>query len=595
MAKDVFTPKSGLFPDYALPQNWSGGKIPVTGAVISGSSAMLNPQTTLNLGITLEAGGALSANGGGFTLGPFSTLHAVHNAALYGAGVILNRGAITAGGAETHLRIVVGNASPAIPAAYGLAVPSFENSGSITAKNGGTIAVDGTEFSNQGHVVLNGGTLLVSGGAVDGGQGAAPPGGTITISHHGAAIFSDGVADQTFVFSGKGQLRFDDVVDVSNVTISGFDAGSRIYAPSEKAAAELLQHLTFTGLPDHYAPTILHGAHGGGVIELEPAVPCFARGCRILTPLGYVAVEHIKPGDPVVTAAGATRPVRWAGRRTIDFSGHSRPDAARPVSIIPGAFGPGVPARTVRLSPDHALLLRGVLVPVKLLTNGATILRETDCQAVTYHHLELDRHEILLAEGLAVESYIDTGNRAMFEAASGTPRASPVFGRGAQWDSAAYAPLCLAGPALRAIREALLARVAELGFTPRTLTGVSLSTGGRIYYPVRGTVATPGFRLAVPHPETVTIHSERFVPAEFSAGNGEDDDYRTLGIAIRQISIGRARFAPRDIAVSGFHPRGEGDVSDWTDGNGVIAVPPEQESVRLAVAALPQGWVKGEG
>ncbi len=555
---------------------------------------MINPQTTLNLGITLESGGALSANGGGFTLGPFSSVHAVHNAALYGDGVILNRGAITAGGEETHLRIVVGNASPAIAASYGLAVPSFENRGEITAKNGGTIAVDGTEFSNQGHVVLNAGTLLVTGGAVDGGQGADPPGGTISLSHHGAAIFSDGVADQTFVFSGAGQLRFDDVVDVANVTISGFDTGAKIFAPSEKAAAELLRHLTFTGLPDQYAPTILHAAHGGGVIELEPAVPCFARGCRILTPLGYVAVEHIMPGDPVVTAAGATRPVRWAGRRTIDFFGHSRPDAARPVSILPGAFGPGVPARTVRLSPDHALLLRGVLVPVKLLTNGATILRETDCQAVTYHHLELDRHEILLAEGLAVESYIDTGNRAMFEAASGTPRASPVFGRGAQWDAAAYAPLCLAGPALRAIREALQARVRGLGFTPRTLTSVTLRAGGRTYHPVRGTVATPGFRLAVPHPELVTIHSEHFVPAEFSTSAGEDDDYRRLGIAIRQISIGRARFAPRDIAVSGFHPRGEGDVSDWTDGDGVIAVPPEQESVRLVLAALPQGWVRRE-
>jgi hypothetical protein len=594
MVKDVFTPKPGLFPDYALPQNWSGGKIPVSGAIVSGSSAMVNPQTTLNLGITLESGAALSANGGGFTLGPFSNLHASHNAALYGAGVILNRGAITAGGSETHLRIVVGNASPAIPAAYGLSVPSFENTGNITAKHGATIAVDGTEFSNQGHVVLNAGTLLVTGGAVDGGQGAVRLGGTISLSHHGAAIFADGVADQTFVFSGSGQLRFDDVADVANVTISGFDAGAKIYAPSEKAAAELLQHLTFTGLPNHYAPTILHGAHGGGVIELEPAVPCFARGTRILTPLGYVAVEHIKAGDPVVTAAGATRPVRWAGRRTLDFFGHGRPDASRPVSILPGAFGPGVPARIVRLSPDHALLLRGVLVPVKLLTNGATILRETECQAVTYYHLELDRHDILLADGLAVESYIDTGNRAMFDNAAGTPRASPVFGRGTQWDSQAYAPLCLTGATLRDIRQALHVRVQELGFTPRTLTGVSLSAGGRTYHPVRGSIATPGFRLAVPHPDIVTIHSERFVPAEFSTGTGEDDDYRTLGVAIRQISIGRARFAPRDIAVSGFHPRGAGDVSDWTDGNAVISVPPEQESVRLALAALPQGWVRRE-
>ncbi|MCP1557101.1 UNVERIFIED_ORG: hypothetical protein M2438_001174 [Methylobacterium sp. SuP10 SLI 274] len=45
----------------------------------------------------------------------------------------------------------------------------------------------------------------------------------------------------------------------------------------------------------------------------------------------------------------------------------------------------------------------GVLVPVMCLINGNTIVREPATQ-VTYWHIELDAHDILLAEGLAAES-----------------------------------------------------------------------------------------------------------------------------------------------------------------------------------------------
>jgi serralysin len=30
---------------------------------------------------------------------------------------------------------------------------------------------------------------------------------------------------------------------------------------------------------------------------------------------------------------------------------------------------------------------------------------------VTYYHIKLDRHDLLLAEGLPAESYLDTGDR----------------------------------------------------------------------------------------------------------------------------------------------------------------------------------------
>lgn len=52
---------------------------------------------------------------------------------------------------------------------------------------------------------------------------------------------------------------------------------------------------------------------------LGDELPCFARGTGILTPHGYRRVEELRPGDPVITAAGERRPVLWIGWRTLDF------------------------------------------------------------------------------------------------------------------------------------------------------------------------------------------------------------------------------------------------------------------------------------
>ncbi len=65
-----------------------------------------------------------------------------------------------------------------------------------------------------------------------------------------------------------------------------------------------------------------------------------------------------------------------------------------------------------------------MLIPARLLVNGASIVQETGFDTVTYFHVELAEHAILLAEALEAESYLDTGNRAMFENA-GTGLCAP--------------------------------------------------------------------------------------------------------------------------------------------------------------------------
>ena len=117
-------------------------------------------------------------------------------------------------------------------------------------------------------------------------------------------------------------------------------------------------------------------------------------------------------GDRVVTASGEVRPVRWIGHRTL------RP-AARdgwPVRVLKDAFAPGAPARDLWLSPGHAVcvdVVGEVFIPVGKLVNGATIA-QVEVDEVTYWHVELDRHEVLLAEGLPAEVQSDPEVRRVY-------------------------------------------------------------------------------------------------------------------------------------------------------------------------------------
>jgi V8-like Glu-specific endopeptidase len=153
---------------------------------------------------------------------------------------------------------------------------------------------------------------------------------------------------------------------------------------------------------------------------------CFLQGTRVATRRGEVPVEALTTDDILpVRRAGFAR-VIWLGRRHVDCRRHPRPADVWPVRIRPYAFGQGQPSRDLWLSPDHAVFVGGRLVPVRHLVNGATIIQEPRDSAV-YWHVELPRHDLLWAEGLAVESYLDTGNRGAFQAAARPP--SPWSGR----------------------------------------------------------------------------------------------------------------------------------------------------------------------
>ncbi len=203
------------------------------------------------------------------------------------------------------------------------------------------------------------------------------------------------------------------------------------------------QRVTFDGnnTPTDYAPV------------------CFTTGTLIRTDRGEVAVEDLQVGDRAVTASGALRPVIWIGHRTLDGAGGSLPHDQQPVRIRAGAFGGGLPTRDLSLSPGHPVLVGadangagGHLVPVMCLINGTTIAREP-AASVTYWHVELDAHDILLAEGLAAESYLDWGDRPFFTEGSDHALHNPDFV--VPGLSARCRPVAVDGPVVEAERARL--------------------------------------------------------------------------------------------------------------------------------------------
>ena len=153
---------------------------------------------------------------------------------------------------------------------------------------------------------------------------------------------------------------------------------------------------------------------------------CFGPGTSIRTCRGDLPVEELRVGDMAATVSGGHRPVLWVGYRDLDGAGKPLRHDQQPVRVRAGAFGQQaddrpLPARDLYLSPGHPVLVGadvdgegGVLVPIMCLVNGTSIAR-MPVETVTYWHVELDSHDILLAEDLPAESFLDYGNRGWFE------------------------------------------------------------------------------------------------------------------------------------------------------------------------------------
>jgi hypothetical protein len=198
------------------------------------------------------------------------------------------------------------------------------------------------------------------------------------------------------------------------------------------------------------------------------SIVCFAEGTRIVTPNGEDAVENLRAGDMVLAmrdGQAGFEPLRWVGFMDVAVPRNATMAAkTAPILIKAGAIAPGMPARDLRVSPDHAMEVDGHLIPAKHLVNGSSIIQEIWCKRVRYFHLELEAHGLLLSEGTWSESYLDDDNRHAFNNAALTGLFLDFeAGRSkGQYDHRACLPVLRQGLKLDEIHGRLALRAEEL-------------------------------------------------------------------------------------------------------------------------------------
>ncbi|PJX24135.1 hypothetical protein CAP48_11565 [Advenella sp. S44] len=186
---------------------------------------------------------------------------------------------------------------------------------------------------------------------------------------------------------------------------------------------------------------------------------CYLKGTHIATPEGEVKVEDLKAGDKVLTASGGIATVKWLGYRTLFKKRIPEKDAKRafPILFKKGCIADNVPHRDLIMSPGHHVFFDGNLVPAMALVNGKTIVQQFEMQSFKYFHVELEQFDILLAEGAPAESYVDTGNRNMFQNAHEVAM-NPDFGPAEGRPEVLGITVVRKGPVVEAIRAKLLKR-----------------------------------------------------------------------------------------------------------------------------------------
>ena len=392
--------------------NLSGGVIRAKQAILaSGAATVVNngsiggASTSGFFGVYVSGGtGSITNQGSGAISGYFGigligvagtvenagNIAGVKDAVLFSAGfansLIFDPGAVFTGTVDGGNTIGAGAVStmeltsaPGTGTLSGLGA-QFVNFAQIQIDAGATWTLTGTNTIVAGQTLTNMGSLELTGASL------------ISVG----ILINDGVIDidpSSVTLAGIGGSGTIDVGANSTLTVSGVvSAGQTFVFTGTDAVLNILESSSFAGTIQDQGPTD------------QVNLACFAAGTRLATMFGDVAVEDLRTGDRVRAMPGNRLvPIVWIGHRHIDCTRHADPDSVWPVCVRAGAFGDAVPHRDLRLSPDHAVFVDDVLIPIKRLINGTTIER-VPMDEVTYYHIELLHHDVLLAEGLPAES-----------------------------------------------------------------------------------------------------------------------------------------------------------------------------------------------
>jgi collagen type I alpha len=446
---------------------------------VSGVGSTVSANGLLLVGNTGD--GALSIDGGGHVSANDVSVGAVSGsgvATVGGSGTLTVTGSVDVGGtASDGMLMVSGGLVTADAIGVGIGGSVTLDGGTLDAVSGGISIASGGQISGGGvidGVVTNASTITANG--------------TLTLSNDVSGSVINIFADSDLVLdagASGGQVAFGsgaaerlDLLAPGGFAdlIADFNTSDAIFV---QGAASIVDTggfgITLDGAGGAPVGTIdfsnsfAAGAFVDNNDTITLAPSCFAAGTQIATPRGDTPVEALLAGETVLLADGGTAPIVWLGQRRVDCARHPRPRDVLPVRVRAHAFGRRLPHTDLLLSPDHAVFCDGYLIPIRHLINGATVVQE-QVDDVSYWHVELPRHAVLLAEGLPTESFLDTGNRAAFSNGGPAVQLHPDFST-RMWDADSCAPLVLAGPRLVAVKRRLLARAKRLGHTPTATAG----------------------------------------------------------------------------------------------------------------------------
>jgi hypothetical protein len=160
---------------------------------------------------------------------------------------------------------------------------------------------------------------------------------------------------------------------------------------------------------------------GNGAIALTnadfappPVYICFCNGTKILTPTGHRNVETLRIGNVVLNDEGQPKPIVWVGRSDVSFAEMLQTPERRPICIAANSIEPGVPFSDLFVSAQHRVALgdaatellfgeQKVLVAAKHLI-GTIAQRIMPVAGISYYHILLEDHEIVISNGLTTES-----------------------------------------------------------------------------------------------------------------------------------------------------------------------------------------------
>ncbi|MCB8883103.1 Hint domain-containing protein [Acidisoma cellulosilytica] len=235
-------------------------------------------------------------------------------------------------------------------------------------------------------------------------------GNDVIIASTGRGAFASGTGKTTFAFV-NGEAGGQD-------TITGFASNDRLVFNGYGVAqfpTEVVGGSEIIELPDATEITLQ------GITSLSPsqifydAPLCFLQGTLIGTAQGLKAVEQLAIGDLVSTTTAGEQPIRWIGICSVSTR-FADPLRVMPIRIKAGALAENIPERDLLVSPDHAILVDGVLIQAGALVNGLSVTQERSMpERFTYYHIELAEHSLILAEGAPAETFVDNVDRMSFD------------------------------------------------------------------------------------------------------------------------------------------------------------------------------------